>query len=88
MEFINDIKTNNNCITNFVNITNTYINLSFWSFKNSISIIIPKLNKLIYDFSKVFHPIVLFNIFGKLIKKVISKRIQIYSVINNFIYLN
>jgi len=82
--------TNNKYITNFVNIANVYIDLGFWLsyFKKSTSIIIPKLNKPAYNSPKAFYSIVLLNIFSKLIEKVISKRIQIYSIVNNFIHLN
>lgn len=82
--------TDNNCIINFANITNACIDLSFWPlhFKNSISIIIPKPNKLIYDSLKIFCSRVFLNIFGKIIEKVISDKIQIYSITNNFIHLN
>jgi len=36
------------------------------------SIIIPKINKLAYDSPKIFHSIILLNMLGKLIEKVIS----------------
>jgi len=49
----------------------------------STSIII---NKPLYDIPKTFHSIILFNILGKLIEKVISSRLQIYSIISNFVY--
>ena len=39
----------------------------------STSVIIPKSNKVLYDTPKIFRPIVLLNILGKLIKKAISK---------------
>ena len=78
------------CINNFINIANTYIDFGFWLlyFKNSISIIISKPNKPAYDSLKMFHSIVLFNTFRKLIKKVISKRIQVQSIANNLIHPN
>ena len=82
--------TNNKCIFNIVNIANTCINLRFWPFyfKKFMFIIILKLNKLTYDFPKTFHLIIFFNMFGKLIEKVISKRLQIYLIVSNFIHLN
>jgi len=57
--------------SNIVSIANTCINLSYWlsHFKESLSIIIPKLNKSLYNILKVFCSIVLFNILGKLIEK-------------------
>jgi len=51
-------------------------------------IIIPKPNKLAYNTPKIFHPIVLLNTLGELIEKVISIRLQIHSIVSNFIYLN
>jgi len=48
--------------------------------------IILKLNKLAYDHSKAFSPIVLLNILGKLIEKVITERIQFIVARNSFIY--
>jgi len=78
------------CIINIVNIANTCINLSYWPthFKKSFSIFIPKLNKLSYDTPKSFWPIVLLNTIGKLIEKAISNRIQVYSIVTNFLHLN
>jgi len=53
-----------------------------------ISIIIPKPNKPAYNLPKMFYSIVLLNNFGKLTEKVISKRIQVQSITNNFIHPN
>jgi len=49
-------------------------------------IIISKSNKESYDSPKSFRSIVLFNTLGKLIKKVISKHLQFYLILNNFIH--
>ena len=77
-------------IINIINIANIYINIGHWPshFKISLSIIITKLNKVTYNFLKVFHPIILLNTLGKLIKEVISERLQFQSISNNFIYPN
>ena len=77
-------------MTNIVNIANACINLSYWPthFKRSLFIIIPKPNKSLYDFPKSFQPIVLLNTIGKLIKKVISNRIQVHTISLNFLYPN
>lgn len=82
--------TNNKYIINFANIANLCINLGHWPlhFKKSILIIISKLNKLVYDSSKMFYLIILLNILGKLIEKAMSKRLQIYSIVSNFVYPN
>ena len=67
----------NKYISNFINIANTCINLGFWPlyFKKSTSIIIPKPNKVLYNSLKTFQSIILLNTLGKLIEKVISKKI-------------
>ena len=83
--------TNNKYINNFVNIANSYINLGYWPshFKKSTSIIIPKPNKPVYN-SLISENIclIILNKLGKLIEKVISKRLQIHSITSNFVYPN
>ena len=76
------------CVTNIINIANVCINLGHWPdyFNQSSTIIIPKPNKLSYDQANMFHPIVLLNTLGKLIKKIIAKRIQFTVLKNNFIH--
>ena len=78
----------NECLTNIINIVNTYINLGYWlaHFKKSTMVIIPKLNKQSYNSPKSFRPIVLLNMLGKLIKKVIGKRLQFQIASNDFIH--
>ena len=51
-----------------------------------MSIIIPKLNKELYDFPKFFKPIILLNTIEKLIKKVIGNRLQFHLILNDFIH--
>ena len=54
------------------------IELEYWPlyFKRSTTIVIPKPNKKSYNSPKSFRPIVLLNIVGKLIEKVIRERLQ------------
>jgi len=52
----------------------------------STTIIIPKPNKSSYDHPKAFHPIILLNTLGKLIEKVIAKRLQFIVTSNCFIH--
>jgi len=75
---------------NIVNIANTYINLGHWPlhFKMSTLIIIPKPNKVSYNFPKMFCFIIFFNILRKLIEKVIKERLQYQSIASNFIHPN
>jgi len=49
-------------------------------------VIIPKPNKIAYDHPKSFCPIVLLNTLGKLIKKIITERLQFLIVRNDFIH--
>ena len=76
------------CLTNIINVANVCINLGHWPnyFKCSSMIIIPKPNKLSYDHAKMFCPIILLNMLGKLIEKAITERIQFTVVNNNFIH--
>jgi len=77
------------CLVNIINIANMCINLGHWPnyFKCLPMIIIPKPNKSSYDQVKMFCPIVLLNILGKLTEKVIAERVQFIVAKNNFIYL-
>ena len=67
---------------------NMCLDLDYWPshFKTSITIVIPKLNKSLYDTPKFFRPIVLLNTLGKLIEKVIGDRLQFHTISNNFIH--
>ena len=65
------------CLKNIITIANTYFKIGYWPnyFRNSTNVIIPKPNKMVYDLPKSFRSIVLLNILGKLIEKVISDRL-------------
>ena len=84
------ILQNKACLTNIINITDSCINLGYWPnyFKVSTTIVIPKPNKTLYDQLKAFHLIVLLNILGKLIEKVVVKRLQFMVASNEYIYLS
>jgi len=66
---------------------NAYIKFETWpaQFKTAMSVVIPKPNKASYNTPKSFCPIVLLNTTGKLIKKVISTRLQFHMTFNNFL---
>jgi len=49
-------------------------------------VVIPKSNKALHNFPKLFRPIVLLNMLCKLIEKVISKRLQFLTAVNYFIH--
>ena len=76
------------CLNNIIRIANACIDIGYWPshFKRSTTVVIPKPNKPLYDSPKLFRPIILLNIVGKLIKKVIGKRLQFQVALNNFIY--
>jgi len=82
------ILLNDDCLSKIINIANAYINLGHWPeyFKVSTTVVIPKPNKQSYDNLKAFRPIILLNTLGKLIKKVIAKRLQFTVVANDFIH--
>jgi len=78
----------NDCLSNIINIADACINLGHWPnhFKKSSTVVIPKPNKQLYDHPKFFHPIVLLNTLGKLIKKIVAERLQYHVAANNFIH--
>jgi len=86
--YLEVILKDDNCLENIISIANTCIDLEFWPshFKRSTIVVIPKPNKALYDFPKLFRPIVLLNMLGKLIEKVIVERLQFLTTANDFIY--
>ena len=74
------------CLKRIINIADAYFELQPSHFKILTSIIIPKSNKRSYNSPKAFRPIVLLNILGKLIEKVISEFLQFHLISNNFIH--
>ena len=85
---LKSIIKHNDCLVNIINITDSCINLGYWLnyFKCSLTMIIPKPNKTMYDQPKAFRPIVLLNTLGKLIEKIIAERLQLTVASNNFIH--
>jgi len=78
------------CLKNIINIANACINLGHWllHFKLLSFIIISKPNKVSYDSPKFFCPIILLNMLGKLIKKVIGEKLQFQLISKNFVHSN
>jgi len=76
------ILTNNTCAVGILSLANACLSLHYWSkhFKESVSVIIPKLGKPTYDILKVFRPIFLLNTLGKLIEKMIARQLQFDAV--------
>ena len=86
--YLKNILKDKTCLHNVIKIVNLCFDLGFWPshFKISTTIVIPKPNKMSYNSPKAFRPIVLLNTLGKLIEKVIGKRLQFHVVSNNFIH--
>ena len=74
---LKSVLKHNECLLYIIKIANACINLGYWPnhFKRSLMVIIPKPNKPLYDLPKLFRPIILLNMLGKLIEKVIRERI-------------
>jgi len=73
------------CLNIIISIVNACIEVGHWPshFKKSTTVVIPKPNKKSYNSPKA---IVLLNIVGKLIEKVIGEHLQFHVASNNFIY--
>ena len=86
--YIMFIIRNKDCIFKLIDIANACIDLGHWPshFKTSMMIVIPKPNKSIYDSPKLYWPIVLLNMIGKLFKKMIGEHLQFYTISNSFIH--
>jgi len=76
------ILKDDDCLGIIISIANACIDLGFWlsHFKKSMMVVIPKPNKAL------FRSIVLLNTMGKLIEKVIGKRLQFLTAMNDFIH--
>ena len=86
--YLKCIINNEVCLGKIISIAIACFELDLWPlhFKSSMTIVILKPNKEFYNSPKSFQPIVLFNILGKLIEKVISKHLQFLLILNDFIY--
>ena len=83
------IVKNKEYITKLIDIANACIDLGHWlsHFKISTTVIIPKPNKILYDSTKSFCPIILLNTTSKLFEKIIGEWLQFLSISNNFIHI-
>jgi len=86
--YLKTIIKDGECTNKLINIANSCINLGHWPshFKTLTTIIISKLNKILYDSTKSFCPIVLLNTTGKLCEKMIGEWLQFLLISNNFIH--
>jgi len=73
--YLKSILADNICASGILSLAQSCITLQHWPrhFKESVSIIIPKPGKPVYDTPKAFRPIVLLNTLGKLIEKMIAR---------------
>ena len=87
---LKDIVSNEECANLLLRLANACITYAHWPthFKESVSVIIPKLGKPAYDTPKAFRPIVLLNTIGKLIEKMLSRRMQFDAVKHNVLHPN
>ena len=71
-------------------LANACLSLRHWPrhFKESVSVIIPKPGKPAYNTPKAFRPIVLLNTLGKLIEKMIARRLQFDAVKYSILHPN
>ncbi|CAA7271389.1 unnamed protein product [Cyclocybe aegerita] len=74
----------------FIVLANACLRVGHWPriFKESLSVIVPKLSKPSYAVPKAFRPIVLLITFGKLIEKMIANRIQFDTVKHDIFHPN
>ena len=80
--YLKSILADNICASGILSLAQSCITLQHWPrhFKESVSIIIPKPGKPVYDTPKAFRPIVLLNTLGKLIEKMIARWLQFDAV--------
>jgi len=73
--YLKSILADDICASGILFLANSCITLWHWPrhFKESVSVIIPKPSKLVYDTSKAFWLILLLNTLGKLIEKMIAR---------------
>ena len=88
--YLKSILANNICASGILSLAKSCITLRYWPrhFKESVSIIIPKPGKPAYDTPKAFRPIVLLNTLGKLIEKMIARRLQFDTVKHSVLHPN
>jgi len=86
--YIKIIIKDEDCFSKLIEIANACIDLGYWPshFKSSTMVIIPKSNKIVYNLSKLYWPIILLNMIGKIFEKMIGDRLQFHTISNNFIH--
>ena len=84
------ILADNTCAVDILSLANACLLLHHWPrhFKELVSVIIPKPGKPAYNTPKVFRPIVLLNTLGKLIEKIVVRRLQFDAVKHGILHPN
>jgi len=88
--YLKSILADDICAFGILSLANSCITLRHWPrhFKELVSVIIPKPGKPAYDTPKAFQPIVLLNTLGKLIEKMIARRLQFDAVKHSVLHPN
>ena len=88
--YLKVILANNTCAIGILSLANVCLSLHHWPrhFKELVSVIIPKPGKPAYDTPKAFRPIVLLNTLGKLIEKMVARRLQFDAVKHGILHPN
>ena len=89
-QYLKLILANNTCVIYIFCFANICILLQHWPrhFKKLVYVIILKLSKPSYNTSKAFRPIILLNMLGKLIKKMIARQLQFDDVKYSILHSN
>jgi len=84
------ILANNICARGILSLANACLSPHHWPrhFKESVSVIIFKPGKPAYNTPKIFRPIVLLNTLGKLIERMITRRLQFDAVKYSILHPN
>ena len=84
------ILANNTYAVGILFLANACLSQWHWPrhFKESVSVITPKPGKPAYDTPKAFRPIVLLNTLGKLIEKMVARRLQFDAVKHGTLHPN
>jgi hypothetical protein len=87
---LKDILEDPACLQSILALANGCMTAGHWPthFKESVSVIIPKPGKPSYATPKSFRPIVLLNMLGKLVEKMISNRLQFGMIKHNLVKPN
>ena len=88
--YLKSILADDICASGILSLANSCITLRHWPqhFKESVSVIIPKPGKPAYDTPKALRHIVLLNTLGKLIEKMIARRLQFDAIKHSVLHPN